>query len=308
MLIKIICKGMIKIKKVIKRIVLIILILLWMNLVFGFSSQNGEISGGLSLKIIKIFVQDENLIEILHPIVRKLAHFSLYAVGGILIYTFVSTFNIRKRNAIFITIGVGLLYAISDECHQMLIPGRSGQATDVMIDTLGVIFGNLFSIWFGKLSPKAKGNIVVLILLVLILGWMAAVFTFSSQDGSTSTSLSLKITKMITQDKNKIKIIHPIVRKMAHFSIYTVGGMLIYLLLNNCNMKKIFKIGLTLFLGVLYAATDEYHQYFVSKRTAKLTDVWIDSLGVILGIILAIIICKIISMIFKKKEVNKDND
>lgn len=294
---------MIKIKKVLKRIILGILILLWMYIVFGFSSQNGEMSGGLSLKLVKIFIQDESIVEMVHPIVRKLAHFSIYTLGGILIYSFVNTFNIKKKHVILITIFIGLLYAISDEFHQLFIAGRSGQVTDVLIDTLGVVFGTIICTIYTKLSLKAKENILILVLLLLIFGWMSAVFMFSNQDGTTSQSLSLKIAKLITSDPKEINIIHPIIRKLAHFSIYTLGGILIYCLVNSCNMKPSLKVILTIFLGTLYAGTDELHQYFISKRTAKITDVWIDALGVILGMIIAIAICKLIKKIFSKKEV-----
>lgn len=299
---------MIEIKKIIKRIVLVILILLWMYIVFGFSGQNGEISGGLSLKLVKIFIQDKKVIEIVHPIVRKLAHFSLYTLGGFLIFSFIETFKLRKRTVFVITLILGILYAISDEFHQMFIAGRSAQIADVLIDSGGIIFGSIVCIVYSKLSTKAKGNILVILLMFLIFGWMVAVFMFSNQDGNTSENLSLKITKLITQDPKKIKIIHPIVRKMAHFTIYTVGGMLIYFLVNSCKMKTIFKIILTLFLGILYAGTDEIHQYFISKRTAKIADVWIDSLGVVLGMILAIAICSLIKFIIKKRGEKKISD
>ena len=67
-------------KKNILRIFLIILILLWMRLVFGFSSDNAERSSTLSLRISKIFTSNEEKLEIVEPIVRKLAHLSEYFV------------------------------------------------------------------------------------------------------------------------------------------------------------------------------------------------------------------------------------
>ena len=133
-------------KIIITRIILIILIILWMNLVFGFSGQNGEQSSGISYKISMLITgNNEEIAKMIEPYVRKIAHFSEYAVGAILIYLLIYTFpkvssKIRNISSIIITI----IYAISDEIHQLYIPGREGKIVDVYIDTLGIITGILF--------------------------------------------------------------------------------------------------------------------------------------------------------------------
>ena len=133
-------------KKTIIRIILIILILLWMYIVFGFSGQNGEESSGISFKISMLLTRNnEEISRTIEPYVRKIAHFSEYAVGGILIFLLLLTFEkispmIRNILSIIITI----IYAITDEVHQVFIPGREGKIIDVYIDTLGIITGILF--------------------------------------------------------------------------------------------------------------------------------------------------------------------
>ena len=72
-------------KITILRIILIILILLWMRLVFGFSSDNAETSSSISLRIAKFFVQDEEKAEILESIIRKIAHLSEYTARRIFV-------------------------------------------------------------------------------------------------------------------------------------------------------------------------------------------------------------------------------
>ena len=72
-------------KKNILRIFLIILILLWMWLVFGLSSDTGETSSGISYNIAKFFANTEEKAKKLEPIIRKLAHLSEYATGRIFI-------------------------------------------------------------------------------------------------------------------------------------------------------------------------------------------------------------------------------
>ncbi|MGN1299263.1 MAG: VanZ family protein [Candidatus Scatovivens sp.] len=138
------------------RIILIILILLWMYIVFGFSSQNGEKSGGISFKISMLLTRNnEENAKILEPYIRKIAHFSEYAVGGCLIYCLLLTIEKIKENIkLILATVIGFLYAVTDEVHQLFIPGREGKTLDVYIDTLGVIFGILMILLIRKIIEK----------------------------------------------------------------------------------------------------------------------------------------------------------
>ena len=70
-------------KKIIIRIVLIIFILCWMHIVFGFSASNGKSSSSLSKRIASIFTKNPDTVQILEPFIRKIAHLSEYAVRRI---------------------------------------------------------------------------------------------------------------------------------------------------------------------------------------------------------------------------------
>ena len=139
--------------------------------IFGFSGQDSEESGSLSrrvtVKIVEVLPNTKNLseddklelINKLHPIIRKLAHFSLYTLVGIFGMTFISTFELKKIYQFFISLLIGLFYAISDEVHQSFIPGRACSIMDVGIDTSGVIFGIIIvfvCIWMYKSIKKYK--------------------------------------------------------------------------------------------------------------------------------------------------------
>ena len=123
------------------RIILVILILCWMYMVFSFSAADGETSSGLSLKVAEIFSNDEEVIEIIVPIIRKLAHLSEYALGGFLIFGLFSTYNIDLKKQIIFSGLFGIIYAITDEIHQLFVDGRSSRIADVCIDTIGVLLG-----------------------------------------------------------------------------------------------------------------------------------------------------------------------
>lgn len=148
------------------RIILVILLLCTFFIIFGFSSQNGEQSGGISRKITEVILEKSdryNKLErqekepILHrteSIIRKMAHFSIYTVIGILLMGLLCTYKIKNKWRIVITIVTGMLYAISDEFHQSFSPGRTPKITDVYIDTLGVFLGVLLILLIVKIHDK----------------------------------------------------------------------------------------------------------------------------------------------------------
>ena len=57
-----------------------------------------------------------------------------------LIYNQQRTLKDNKNKTVNSTI-IGILYAITDEIHQLFVPGRSGRILDIGIDSLGVITG-----------------------------------------------------------------------------------------------------------------------------------------------------------------------
>lgn len=142
-------------KQNILRIIFILLLLATFATIFHFSSQIGEesdeVSKGLLSKLIDIFpytkdlsdVTKEKLIEHGNPIIRKLAHFSIYALVGVWIMSFMSTFKTRLYKKWIVSMIVGVGYAIFDEYHQSFVSGRAPSITDVGIDSLGVLSGIL---------------------------------------------------------------------------------------------------------------------------------------------------------------------
>lgn len=148
-----------------KRIIYGILVIIWMTLVFAFSSQNGEeskrTSGYFTDKVVQIIssvktdINIEDTEEIISFIIRKMAHFSIYFVGGILIFNFVNTFPLKLRNVMLLAFVLGCVYSISDEIHQLFISERAGQIRDVLIDSTGVLIAILL---MGKFKEEKWKN------------------------------------------------------------------------------------------------------------------------------------------------------
>ena len=137
----------------IKKAVCIILVIIWMSAIFSFSSQQGTGSSSTSKKVSKIIVniidikkqysnaKKEEIVEVIEPIIRKLAHYTFYAIGGLLITNCVYQFCDKEKHIISISTIVGIAYAASDEMHQLMVPGRSGNIKDVIIDSIGILTG-----------------------------------------------------------------------------------------------------------------------------------------------------------------------
>ena len=163
------------------------------------------------------------------------------------------------------------------------------------------------------MKDNMKINILRIIFLILLIGTFSIIFGFSSQDAKKSSGVSRKITETITkpiksiQEKPKLQkeqildVVESIVRKLAHFSIYTLVGILLMALFKTYNLKEINRVYYSLILGIIYASSDEIHQAFTPGRGPLVTDVIIDTMGVLLGILLVILTVKVYTNYKEKK-------
>jgi VanZ family protein len=154
-------------------------VLLWMALIFIFSSQPYE-SQDLKpwLKTVLSFPQLEHyfshvelkygghLISIeslglagfVEFFIRKSAHVTEYAVLGALIFQTLRTLFPRIWGVSLISISLSYLYATTDEYHQSFIFERTPLFADVLLDTGGAILGILVFILLSKLVSMLHGR------------------------------------------------------------------------------------------------------------------------------------------------------
>ena len=134
-------------KKVIKGFIVV----LCMLSIFLFSTDNSRESTSKSNRVIlgitNLFHKDlsnkekEKIIDMFFVPIRKMAHFGIYLVLGISLISFLREFSIPILKLLLLSIFLAFLYACSDEFHQLFVPGRSGQFSDVLLDTLGASVG-----------------------------------------------------------------------------------------------------------------------------------------------------------------------
>ncbi len=147
-----------------------------------------------------------------------------------------------------------------------------------------------------------KRQIIRIVFSILIIGVFTTIFIFSNQNGSKSKSVSEKFmyfivelnpktSKLDYEEKQEIVIkSQPFIRKVAHFTIYMVLGLLVMIFLSTYNMKLSKKLAIAIFLGIVYAIGDELHQGFIGGRTPRVFDVFIDFLGVLTGSLVVIVL------------------
>lgn len=133
------------------------LTILWILFIFSFSMQTGEesseISGGIVERIVAlIFSSNFQHADMLEHLIRKAAHFTEYFILGV--FASLTVRETKCKRQFFAPWMIGTLVACCDETIQLFSNGRSGQVTDVMLDSAGVLCGcvvlyvvcNIFSI------------------------------------------------------------------------------------------------------------------------------------------------------------------
>lgn len=162
-------------------ILLAVLVLGWMGVIFSFSSQDGtkssETSGRVVNTVITVIKPNYNSLskneqihfrDMVTFFVRKGAHFTEYAILGVLLFLFfyewrpklfwtqkkrcqsvpipASSLQLRLYRIWLAAWITGTFYAATDEFHQMFTDGRSPQVRDVCIDSSGVAVGCLLAL------------------------------------------------------------------------------------------------------------------------------------------------------------------
>jgi len=138
--------------------ILLIWVLIIAAAIFWFSSKTGEESGDMSQNVTdEIFDSqppvDEETEEKRHHAVRKSAHVLEYGILGnaicVFLFFIADAAFIRERSRHLLALwawGGATLYAVTDEIHQIFVPGRGPSVIDVTIDAVGALLG-VAAVW-----------------------------------------------------------------------------------------------------------------------------------------------------------------
>ena len=144
-----------------------------------------------------------------------------------------------------------------------------------------------------------------------LIGCIAFIFSNSMKIASVSSVSSGRVLQLLQAVLRRLG--HPglaqrltmhIVRKMAHFCEYTLEGFLLMLCMRVYSRRPLRHITVPMLAGVLTALTDETIQLFSQGRSSQVTDVWLDSAGVLAGILAALLLMGLWRLLFhhRKKE------
>lgn len=136
------------------------------------------------------------------------------------------------------------------------------------------------------MKPQSKSRF--LLFVTLTFAWMAVIFLFSAQNGEESSGMSAKLLSLLSRvfrfspSPDAEAMLSFLVRKAAHMTEFGVLALLWLGTLCAASGKAKWTYPAAFVLSSVYAATDEFHQLFVSGRAGRVTDWLIDSSGAVL--------------------------
>ncbi len=159
------------------RVLSTVLVLVVMLAIFFFSSQKQKQSERLSSPIGNA-VWDSGFLEfdLFNPIrksyeqsrqpfalfaqrlARKSAHVFIFTVLGFLLRICLESWFSGKKRLLLSAFLIGAVYAVSDEVHQLFVPGRTGSVQDILLDCGGVILGVLIAAGIIRLVRKKQAK------------------------------------------------------------------------------------------------------------------------------------------------------
>ncbi|HZK25100.1 MAG TPA: VanZ family protein [Oscillospiraceae bacterium] len=142
------------------------LVVLWMCVIFASSSQPALVSAELSTGLTAVLVRTvakvlqletpevEPYLSMFNHLLRKAGHFTVYLILATLVVNALRQSGVTGRRLYLMAFTCCLLYAITDEVHQLFVPGRGGQVRDVLLDSCGALVAILCAYVMSRRKTK----------------------------------------------------------------------------------------------------------------------------------------------------------
>ncbi|HEX5410446.1 MAG TPA: VanZ family protein [Terriglobia bacterium] len=140
--------------------------IIWAGIIFDMSTRTfgASFSDHLLHDILAIFhlTVSPHAFASLATIMRKMGHFTEYAIFSIFLYHALGAgrrrvWNPRKALTCILLAG---LYSMTDEFHQRFVPGRGPSILDCGFDTIGATLGMLIVYIAGKRRFKRPSDVL----------------------------------------------------------------------------------------------------------------------------------------------------
>ena len=134
-------------------------VLVCMVIIFCLSAQTADDSAELSGSFILTLLEWFGL-ELEQEIIRTIAHCLEFMGVSFLIFNATYATWATKLTPVIAFVGT-VFYAITDEIHQIFVPGRAFQLTDILVDSTGALIGVIATLILLKiiLYIKERRNI-----------------------------------------------------------------------------------------------------------------------------------------------------
>ena len=156
-----------------------------------------------------------------------------------------------------------------------------------------------------SLSPWVLGGRVLFTLALAGCIWF--IFSNSMAVADVSSVSSGRVLQLLQAVLRRLgmpglaqRLTMHLVRKLAHFCEYTLEGFLLMLCMRVYTRRYVRHISVPMLGGVLTAMADETIQIYSPGRSSQVTDVWLDSAGVLAGILIALIFMALCRMLFHR--------
>lgn len=150
--------------------------------------------------------------------------------------------------------------------------------------------------------------------VILLVLWMGFIFYMSAQPAEVSSEISGNVIEIIAEkiypNFNDLSSVEQtevvasfqfVVRKSAHVLVFAILGFFSFLsFISYTKIRFFVRTFLSILLGLLYAASDEYHQRFVSGRSCELRDFLLDAAGIVGAILICALFVKVIPTLREK--------
>lgn len=133
-------------------------VVVWMAVIFIFSAQPADQSSELSKGVTEILVSvaavvfpidmesgaTQNFIDKLDGMIRVGAHGTVFLILALLMLNALRRSGLKGIKMFLITFAFCAFYAITDEIHQIFVPGRACELFDFIVDCIGAALGTVF--------------------------------------------------------------------------------------------------------------------------------------------------------------------
>lgn len=137
---------------------------------------------------------------------------------------------------------------------------------------------------------KGRGSLILSISVTVATA--ALIFWFSSQSATDSGNLSRGLAQRLLElcsievSTQKLSFLNRILRKLAHFTLYLILGCGLTGIVLHMQRRISVVVCVSILAGAVFAASDEFHQFFSAGRGPSIQDVLLDTCGVAAGSLL----------------------